>query len=237
VIDTAPRIDVALRASLQAGSRRFRLDVSFQSAATRLVIFGPSGSGKTLLLQAIAGVVRPDSGHVRLGGRTLFDSTAGLDVPPRDRRLGVVFQDYALFPHLNVRQNVSFGLSTGPLNPTRHQRDARVEDWLQRLDLTASAHQFPHQLSGGQKQRTAVARALVRAPDALLLDEPFAALDHGLRRELRGELDALQRRLDIPMLLVTHDPEDVEALGAATVQLAGSTGEDWPSHERRGGKT
>ena len=236
MIDTAPRIDVAIRATLQAGSRRFQLDVSFQSAGNRLVIFGPSGSGKTLLLQAIVGLVRPEVGHVRLGGRALFDSKAGIDLPTRDRRLGFVFQDYALFPHLDVRQNVSFGLSTGPLNPTRGHRDPRVEDWLQRLDLTASAHQYPHQLSGGQKQRTSVARALVGTPDALLLDEPFAALDHGLRRELRGELDALQRRLDIPMLLVTHDPEDVEALGAATVQLAGCAAEDRPSHERRGGK-
>lgn len=220
MIDTAPRIDVALRASLQAGSRRFRLDVSFQSAATRLVIFGPSGSGKTLLLQAIAGVVRPDSGHVRLGGRTLFDSTAGLDVPPRDRRLGVVFQDYALFPHLDVRQNIGFGLTTGAFTPNRWRREPRVEEWLERMDLQHLAHHYPTQLSGGQRQRVAVARAAISEPDALLLDEPFAALDPSLRRVVRDQIAALQHRLAIPLLLVTHDSEDAIALGGRTVTLA-----------------
>jgi molybdate transport system ATP-binding protein len=175
-----------------------------------------------LLLQAIAGLVRPTTGHVRLAGRTLFDTATGINLRTGERRLGVVFQDYALFPHLDVRQNVGFGLSAGARNPSRGHRDPRVEDWLKRLGLAAQAHQYPHQLSGGQKQRVAVARALVGTPDALLLDEPFAALDPGLRRELRSELDTVQRRLGIPLLLVTHDPEDAEALGAATVQLGGN---------------
>jgi molybdate transport system ATP-binding protein len=236
VIDAEPRIDIALRATLRAGPRCFTLDVSHQCASDRLVIFGPSGSGKSLLLQAIAGLVRPETGHIRLGGRTLFDTAAGIDLPTRERRLGVVFQDYALFPHLDVRQNVGFGLATGAVNPPRSHRDTRVEDWLERFGLAAQAHQYPHQLSGGQKQRTALARALVGTPDALLLDEPFAALDPGLRRELRQELDALQRRLGIPLLLVTHDPEDAEALGADTLQLSDDNGEDRRSHERRGGK-
>ncbi len=236
MIEAAPRIDIALRATLRAGSRCFTLDVSHRCASDRLVIFGPSGSGKSLLLRCIAGLVRPETGHVRLGGRTLFDTATGIDLPTRERRLGVVFQDYALFPHLDVRQNVGFGLATGAVNPPRGHRDPRVEGWLERFDLAAQAHQYPHQLSGGQKQRTALARALVGTPDALLLDEPFAALDPGLRRELRQELDALQRRLGIPLLLVTHDPEDAEALGADTLQLPGDNGEDRRSHERRGGK-
>lgn len=238
---TPPRIDIALRATLQAGPRCFTLEVAFQSASDRLVIVGPSGTGKTLLLQAIAGLVRPAAGHVRLAGRTLFDTATGIDLPTRERRLGVVFQDYALFPHLDVRQNVGFGLAAGALNPSRSHRDPRVEDWLQRLGLAAQAHQYPHQLSGGQKQRVAVARALVGAPDALLLDEPFAALDPGLRHELRSDLDALQRRLGIPMLLVTHALEDGEALGAATLRLGDAEATEGhsprDSHERRGGKT
>ncbi len=200
MIEAAPRIDIALRATLRAGPRCFTLDVSHRCASDRLVIFGPSGSGKSLLLRCIAGLVRPETGHVRLGGRTLFDTATGIDLPTRERRLGVVFQDYALFPHLDVRQNVGFGLATGAVNPPRGHR------------------------------------ALVGTPDALLLDEPFAALDPGLRRELRQELDALQRRLGIPLLLVTHDPEDAEALGADTLQLPGDNGEDRRSHERRGGK-
>lgn len=236
MIDAAPRIDIALRARLQAGPRCFTLDVSHRCANDRLVIVGPSGSGKSLLLQAIAGLVRPEAGHIRLGGRTLLDTVTGIDLPTRERRLGVVFQDYALFPHLDVRQNVGFGLAKGGMNPHRSHRDARVEDWLQRLGLAVQAHQYPHQLSGGQKQRTALARALVGTPDALLLDEPFAALDPGLRQELRQELDGLQRRLEIPLLLVTHDPEDAEALGANTLQLSGDDGQNRLSHERTGGK-
>lgn len=212
-------IDVAIRKTLQAGPRRFELDLAFRSSAERLVILGPSGSGKSLLLQAIAGLVRPDAGHVRLAGRTLFDAAAGIDLPTRQRRLGFVFQDYALFPHLDVRQNIGFGRSRGAFNPSRRSRDPRVEDWLRRLDLQALAHQFPDQISGGQRQRVAVARALVGEPEVLLLDEPFAALDPGLRRELRNELDALQRRLGIPMLLITHDPEDAAALGDEVLTL------------------
>lgn len=213
------RIDVAVRKTLQAGPRRFDLDLAFSSAADRLVILGPSGSGKSLLLQAIAGIVRPEVGHVRLAGRTLFDSDAGIDLPTRERRLGYVFQDYALFPHLDVGQNVAFGLSKGAFNPSPRHRDPRVEDWLARLDLSALSHQFPDQLSGGQRQRVAVARALVGEPEALLLDEPFAALDPGLRRELRAELDTLQHRLGIPMLLITHDPEDAAALNGEVLTL------------------
>lgn len=218
---TPIRIDVALRKTLQAGPRRFELDLAFRSSAERLVILGPSGSGKSLLLQAMAGLVSPEAGHVRLAGRTLFDAATGIDLPTRQRRLGFVFQDYALFPHLDVRQNISFGRSTGAFNPSRRARDPRVEDWLQRFGLQTLAHQFPDQLSGGQRQRVAVARALVGEPEALLLDEPFAALDPGLRRELRAELDALQRRLGIPMLLITHDPEDAAALGGEVLALDG----------------
>lgn len=224
MIDSAPRIDVVLRTTLQAGPRRFTLDVSLQSARDRLVIFGPSGSGKTLLLNAIAGLVRPESGHVRLAGRTLFDSACGVDLPARKRRLGVVFQDYALFPHLDVRQNVGFGLSAGLRNPRRRDRDPQVEGWIARLGLAPVAHQYPHQLSGGQRQRVAVARALVADPEALLLDEPFAALDPALREELRIELDILQRALGIPLLLVSHDVADAEALRADTVHLAIANG-------------
>jgi molybdate transport system ATP-binding protein len=198
---------------------RFHLDVTFASDAQRLVLFGPSGAGKSLTLMSIAGLLRPQRGHVRIDDDALFDAAANVSVPTRERRLGYLFQDYALFPHLNVRQNVAFGLACGWRNPPRASDDERVRQWLAALELDGLAARYPEQLSGGQRQRTALARALVGNPRALLLDEPFSALDSPLRRRLRVELDALQRRLSLPMILITHDAADVECFGDAVVTL------------------
>jgi molybdate transport system ATP-binding protein len=198
---------------------RFHLDVRFASDASRLVLFGASGAGKSLTLMAIAGLLRPQGGHVRIDGEALFDAATGVFVPSRDRRLGYLFQDYALFPHLNVRQNVAFGLARGWRNPARGIEDARVREWLETLELDGLADRYPEQLSGGQRQRTALARALVGNPRALLLDEPFSALDSPLRRRLRAELETLQRRLSLPMILITHDAADVEWFGDAVISI------------------
>ena len=211
---------IAIRKTLQAGARRFELDAQFQSDSKRLVIYGASGAGKSQLLKAIAGLVRPDAGLIELDGRRLFDSGAGIDLPARQRRVGYLFQDYALFPHLNVRQNIGFGLQHGWLNPRREATSVAVRYWLQAFSLEDVAHQRPAELSGGQRQRVALARALVAEPSALLLDEPFAALDPALRVRMRGELDRLQRRLDIPMLLITHDPEDAATFGGQVLTMA-----------------
>ena len=211
--------DVDIRKTLVSGQRRFTLDVRFRVAAQRLVILGPSGSGKSLTLKAIAGLMRPDAGHIRVAGRTLFDAAAGEHLAPQARRVGYVFQDYALFPHLNVRQNIAFGLAGGWRNPGARAADTRVDAWLEACQLTAVAQQLPGELSGGQRQRTALARALVTEPDLLLLDEPFAALDPLLRADLRAELDALQRRLQVPMILITHDPEDARVFGEQVLAL------------------
>lgn len=197
----------------------FALDLDLRTEARRLVIHGPSGAGKSLTLQAIAGLLRPDEGLVRVAGETLFDSSRRLDLPSRERRLGYLFQDYALFPHLDVRQNIAFGLQRGWRNPSRSAADERVRHWLSRMALEGVASQRPHQLSGGQRQRTALARALITEPRALLLDEPFAALDPALRERLREELAALLERLQIPLLMITHDIEDLERFGEARVQL------------------
>jgi molybdate transport system ATP-binding protein len=197
----------------------FALDVNLQTVARSLVIHGPSGAGKSLTLQAVAGLLRPDEGLVRVAGETLFDSTAGLNRPSRDRRLGYLFQDYALFPQLDVRQNIAFGLHRGWRNPSRRADDDRVRHWLALMELDGVAGQLPHQLSGGQRQRTALARALITEPRALLLDEPFAALDPALRERLRGELAQLLSRLQIPMLMITHDAEDLARFGEARVRL------------------
>lgn len=216
---TVPTWDVDVRRRLQHGDRRFDLAVQWRSAAQRLVLFGPSGAGKTQTLQMIAGLARPDRGHIRLGGTALFDAAGGVDLRPQARRLAYVFQDYALFPHLTVRQNVAFGVRRGWLNPGRQVRHAAVDRWLDAFSLASLAGLYPDQLSGGQRQRTALARALVAEPRALLLDEPFAALDRGLRRRLRGELSRLLGELQLPMILITHDEEDVEDLADEVVHL------------------
>lgn len=203
------------------GDRRrpFRLALRFASDAPRTVLYGPSGSGKSLTLQMVAGLLRPDGGCIRCDGQSLFDAAAGVDVPARDRRFGVLFQDYALFPHLDLRQNVAFGLCGGWRNPPRDAADPEVERWIDAFELRAVAHQKPHQLSGGQRQRTALARALVHRPRALLLDEPFSALDPALRERMRAELDELLAALGLPMLMITHDPEDLRRFGQCTVRM------------------
>jgi molybdate transport system ATP-binding protein len=213
-------IRVDIRTTLRAGARTFELAAQFASASERVVIYGASGAGKSQMLKAVAGLARPDHGRIELGGRVLFDSARGIDVPPQRRNVGYLFQDYALFPHLNVRQNIAFGQRRGLFNPARDADDAAVAYWLEAFDLMAVALQMPDQLSGGQRQRVALARALIGAPAALLLDEPFAALDPALRVRMRGELDALQRRLAIPMLMITHDPEDAATFGGHVLTMA-----------------
>lgn len=211
--------NVDLRKRFADGKRNFTLDVRFCSNARRLVLFGPSGAGKSQTLKMIAGLGSPDAGHVRLDGRSLFDREAGIDMPPQQRALAYVFQDYALFPHLTALQNIAFALHPGLTNPKRHVQHESVNRWLKAFQLEAVAHHYPDQLSGGQRQRTALARALVAQPRALLLDEPFAALDRALRTHLRRELAALQAQLAIPMILITHDEEDVECFADEVVHI------------------
>ena len=199
--------------------RRFDLDVKFTSDSRRLVLFGASGAGKSQTLRIIAGLTAPDAGFVRLDGEMLVDRAAGIDVPARRRRLAYVFQDYALFPHLTVVQNIAFGTHRGWLNARRHERHEAVERWLRVFELAPVAHQYPEQLSGGQRQRTALARALVAQPRALLLDEPFAALDPALRARLRDELADLQAQLEIPLVLISHDEADVKRLGDEVLEM------------------
>ena len=213
------QLDIDIRKIMRSEKNTFELATRFTSTSQRIVILGPSGSGKSLMLKAIAGLVTPDAGHIRLGGATLFERGAGIDLAPQRRQVGYLFQDYALFPHLNVRQNVGFGLARGWRNPRAQGDNAAIDYWLDAFGLAALARQYPNELSGGQRQRTALARALVAQPRALLLDEPFAALDPPLRVAMRAELDAVQRRLRVPMVLITHDPEDAQVLGEHVIEL------------------
>jgi molybdate ABC transporter permease protein len=171
----------------------FQLDAKFVNHRKTIGLLGASGSGKSMTLRAIAGLERPDDGSIVLNGRVLFDSARRIDLPPAARRVGVVFQDHALFPHLTVRQNIAFGNPSGVLE---WARIARIEDLLDR---------YPDELSGGQQQRVALARALAMRPDALLLDEPFSALDPHLRRRLEEDLRALLSSYTGAVVLVTHD--------------------------------
>ena len=162
----AVRWNVSVRKALESGGHRFTLDIAFRSNATRLVLFGPSGAGKSLTLKAIAGLLRPDQGCIALDGETLFDAQAGIDLPAGERRLGYLFQEYALFPHLTVRQNVSFGLSRGLSNPGRRASPATADRWLDTLEIRALADRYPDQLSGGSGSARAGARPGRRAARA-----------------------------------------------------------------------
>ncbi len=195
--------------------RDFTLDVRAEFGAGVTILAGPSGAGKSTLLRIIAGLVVPDAGRVTLGGRVVED--AGVRVSPFRREVGYVFQEYALFPHLDVLSNVAFGLAARGVG--RAQREEIARDWLARLGLTAHAAARPAALSGGERQRVALARALAWAPRALLLDEPFAALDAATRLRVREEVRATVAGLDVPVVLVTHDEADVAAFGAPVVRL------------------
>ncbi|MFN7989004.1 MAG: ABC transporter ATP-binding protein [Thermoanaerobaculia bacterium] len=173
------------------------------------VLFGPSGSGKTTVLRALAGLDRPDEGTLVHAGETWLDSRTGFFVPARHRRIGFLFQDYALFPHLTAKENVAFGLR----GEAKAERERRAGEALALLRLDGLGHRLPSELSGGERQRVALARAIAPAPRLLLLDEPLSALDAPTREELRGELRGLLLKLGVPAVVVTHDRIEALALG------------------------
>lgn len=176
-------------------------------------ILGPSGSGKSTLLRLIAGLETPTEGSILIAGRTVVDSRTF--VQPEHRGVGMVFQDYGLFPHLTVTQNVEFGLHRLP----REQRRTRVEEMLELVRLRGYDNRYPHELSGGQQQRVALARAVAPKPSVLLMDEPFSNLDAALRESIRAEVREILSKASMTCLIVTHDRQDVEAVCHRTVVL------------------
>ncbi|MDK2974248.1 MAG: molybdate transport system ATP-binding protein [Methanofollis sp.] len=192
--------------------RDFTLDVSFQVGRGEiLVLMGDNGAGKTTVLRMTAGLLTPTSGTIRIGDRILFDNAAHIDVPVENRQTGYVFQNSAVFPHMTVRDNVSFGLRARRLDPETIA--ARTADWLERLTIDDLADVRAGQLSGGQKQRVALARAMVTEPSLLMLDEPFTALDAKNQAAVREWIRLCVHEHDIPCLLVTHAVGDAEAVG------------------------
>lgn len=227
-------IDVSITHRLPPAGRGqgkgFKIDVSFATEDRALVLFGHSGSGKTLTLHAIAGLMRPRRGRIVINGDVLLDTEAGIDIPARNRGVGYVFQDYALFPHLSVRRNVEFGLDAGrrvfAAGRTRAAGTAmtggkrgghRVDELLSLFEIDHVAHNLPGSISGGQRQRAALARALAANPRVLLLDEPFSALDPLLRMRMRAECTRLLTHFDIPAIIISHDPDDVDAFADTLV--------------------
>lgn len=212
-------LDVDIRRVLRSAQRIFRLHARFSVREDLAVLFGPSGAGKSVTLQAIAGLLHPDAGSVRFGDTTLFDSDSGVDVPARRRGIGYVFQDYALFPHQTVSQNVAAALTPLLGHRLRAEQRERVDALLDAFELTPIARSYPSQISGGQRQRTALARALAAEPKLLLLDEPFNALDTGLRARMRREVLQVWERFRVPILLITHDDADVAAFGRQLIRI------------------
>jgi len=206
-------IEVAIR------HRQGALDlaVAFDSGARVTALLGRSGAGKTTTLNIIAGLIRPDSGRVALGEHVLLDTDKGINLPPHRRRVGYVFQDARLFPHLTVRQNLVYGARRSGRPREEVERD--LEHLVSVLGIAPLLLRRPANLSGGEKQRTAIGRALLAAPAILLLDEPLSGLDMERRDEILSHIEALKRETSVPMLYVSHLPHEVERIADAVVRI------------------
>ena len=208
---------MSLEVAIEKQVSGFRLDIEFTANSTPLGLLGASGSGKTMTLRAVAGLDSPDCGRIVLHGRVLFDSAQGINVPARERRIGLLFQNYALFPHLTVAQNIAFGLRRVP----EPERALRVEKQLAAVHLDHLARRYPASLSGGEQQRVALARALAVEPAALLLDEPFSALDTHLRSAVERQLREALETYRGSTLFVSHNLEEAYRVCGELVVLAG----------------
>jgi molybdate transport system ATP-binding protein len=196
-------------------SAEFSLSVELRAAAGVTVLFGASGSGKTLTLDCIAGFVAPDSGRILLDDEILYDAAAKVNLRPQDRNCGYVFQNYALFPHMTLRENLAFAAERKP----RLERHRRVSEMLEKFQLGGAAGRRPHEVSGGEKQRCSIARALIGEPKLLLLDEPARGLDAPLRASLYSTLRQVRAGFNVPILLVTHDLDECFELGDEMVVM------------------
>ncbi|MFA6734581.1 MAG: ATP-binding cassette domain-containing protein [Sphaerochaetaceae bacterium] len=194
----------------------FHLDVSFHVGEGEVLgLLGRSGNGKSLTLRTIAGIITPEEGSIRIGEHVLFDSQAGVNLPVRERNVGLLFQSYALFPAMTVLENVMCGIK----DRDKHARKQQAVDKLSLMGIDAYRGRLPRELSGGQQQRVALARMLASQPDLLMLDEPFSALDHESKQEIDQHLNGLLRHFTGPVLFVSHDPEEVRRYCTRTLSI------------------
>ncbi len=192
----------------------FDLNVRFEMNNEVLVILGPSGSGKTTLLDCISGIKQPDEGCIKINNSIVFDSSGKVNSPVKDRRIGYVFQDYALFPHMTVKNNILFGVKSKGISDTGY-----CESLMGMLGIKHLEGRYPPQISGGEKQRVALARAMAVKPELLLLDEPFSALDSETKQKVYNEFLGFKNKCDIDIILITHQAEEAKLLGDRFIQL------------------
>ncbi len=195
---------------------RFKLEIDISLNRGILVIVGPSGAGKTTLLQCIAGLQKPSNGVINIGDKYVFSSDEEIDIPTRNRRIGYLFQDYALFPHMTVEKNVTYGAKK---KSNVGKMSLSLDNVLNMLKIEHLRQRYPTHISGGEKQRVALARALLSSPELLLLDEPLSALDDDTRKNLQFELKKLQVQWQIPFILVTHDLNEAKFFGEQIIRI------------------
>jgi len=205
-------LEIALHKKLHSAEGAMQLDFAAAIQPGQFVsLYGPSGAGKTSILRMLAGLMKPDDGRITTNSATWFNSAAKINTAPQQRNIGFVFQDYALFPNMNVRENIAFALSK--------KDDASVDELLYLTELTALGQRKTNTLSGGQQQRVALARAIARKPTLLLLDEPLSAIDHTMRRQLQDTLLAVHRRFALTTILVSHDIHEITRLSGRVIHL------------------
>jgi len=211
-------LQVAIKKRLESDkSGSFMLDVAFDAAEGITILFGQSGSGKTTTLRAIAGIITPDSGRISVADEVYFDSTNSANLSIQKRRVGYVFQDYALFPHMTAEQNVAYGIKENGARGASRLEQAR--EMLAAFKIDHVRHRYPQNMSGGEQQRTALARALASNPAIVLLDEPLSAVDAETRALLLDEVVQAQERVKVPFIYVTHNTTEAIRLGAQVVVL------------------
>lgn len=209
-------IELSITKSLNGANGKILLEIDTRLESSSFIsIFGKSGAGKTTLLRILSGLERADSGKIIVDNKVWFDSTKNINLPPQARNLGFVFQDYALFPHLNVSKNLAYGL----INHPKAQKQDKINKILELMELGSLRDKFPHELSGGQKQRVALARALVREAKILLLDEPLSALDNEMRAILQDEILKLHRHFSLTTILVSHDISEIFKLSSRILHV------------------
>lgn len=212
-------LEIKIQKTLWDRKRKFFLDLEFSFQKDFLLICGPSGAGKSLTLKTIAGLIRPDLGRISLNKNVFFDEERKVDLSAQRRNIGYLPQGYSLFPHLSVRKNIEFPLRRFFFSRIRNQDREKIEEILELFEIRNLSESYPKNLSGGQKQRVALARALVKRPDILLLDEPFAALDSELKDKMRNELRKIQKLYRIPILIVSHDRDDSSFFSGESITI------------------